>query len=122
MGSAEDLSAGVIGLRARRELSQSALCKLAGVSRDTLSRIERCEADPTLSVIDKLAKAFGVAVSDLFVSDVGDDLPDDAELARLASLGHEGWVDADALMAAMDEASGSGPARYSRAGRPRLVR
>ena len=38
---ARELSVNAIILRARAGLSQTALCELAGISRDTLSRIER---------------------------------------------------------------------------------
>jgi transcriptional regulator with XRE-family HTH domain len=119
---ARELSVNVVLLRARTGLSQMALCKRAGISRDTLSRIERGEADPTLSILEKLATALGVTVPDLFVRELGDDDPDDNELARRAASGREGNVGARALIAAIDEAAGHDPTRYSRAGRPRLVR
>jgi transcriptional regulator with XRE-family HTH domain len=119
---ARELSVNVVLLRARAGLSQVALSKRAGVSRDTLSRIERGEADPTLSVLEKLATALGVTVPDLFVHGVGDDDPDDNELVLRAAAGRERNVGARALIAAIDEAAGHDPARYSRAGRPRLVR
>ena len=96
--------------------------ELAGVSRDTLSRIERGEADPTLSVLEKLAAALGVSVPELFVRDLAEDDPDDAELARRAASGRKGNVGARALIAAVDEAAEYDKARYSRAGRPRVVR
>ena len=41
---------------------------------------------------------------------------------RRAASGREGNVGARALIAAIDEAAGHDPTRYSRAGRPRLVR
>jgi transcriptional regulator with XRE-family HTH domain len=116
-----ELSVSVVLLRARAALSQVALCERAGISRDTLSRVERGEADPTLSVLQKLATALGVSVPDLFVREFGDDNPDDAELARRAASGRKGNTGARALIAAVDEAA-ERAARYSRAGRPRLIR
>jgi transcriptional regulator with XRE-family HTH domain len=115
------VSANVIYLRARAGLSQTALCERARISRDTLSRIERGEADPTLSVLEKIALALDASVGDLFIDDGADD-SDDSALARLAAAGRKGAVSARALIAATDEAAGRKPTRYSAAGRPRLAR
>ena len=119
---ARELSVSVVLLRARAGLSQVALCERARISRDTLSRVERGEADPTLSVLQKLATALGVSVPDLFVREIGEDDPDDAELVRRAASGRIGNIGARALIAAVDEAAGHNAGRYSRAGRPRMVR
>jgi transcriptional regulator with XRE-family HTH domain len=123
---ARELSVNAVILRARAGLSQTALCELAGISRDTLSRIERWEADPTLTVLEKLAAGLGVEFTALFSSEHMQDVEntedaDDDDLLRLAAEGHEGSGDARALLAAIDEAAGYSPERYSQAGRPRMA-
>ena len=51
--------------RERNLLTQAELGVAAGVSRDQVSRIERDEVDPRFSTIRKLARALGVAPSEL---------------------------------------------------------
>jgi transcriptional regulator with XRE-family HTH domain len=120
---ARELSVNTVIFRARAGLSQAALCQRAGISRDTLSRIERGEADPTLTVLEKLAGGLGVPFAALFSSERTPDVEDidDDELLRLATEGHESSGDARVLLAAIDEAAGYSPERYSQAGRPRLT-
>jgi transcriptional regulator with XRE-family HTH domain len=52
-------------LREARGLQQTALAKHAGVSRITLNRIESGVQDPTLSTLERIARALGVRVRDL---------------------------------------------------------
>jgi transcriptional regulator with XRE-family HTH domain len=52
-------------LREKRELSQEALSKKAGVSRGYLARLETGRHDPSLSTLIKIGKALKVKVSDL---------------------------------------------------------
>jgi putative transcriptional regulator len=47
-------------------MNQSELSKLAGVSRQTISLIERGDYNPSVSLALKLAEIFEVAVEDLF--------------------------------------------------------
>jgi transcriptional regulator with XRE-family HTH domain len=119
----ESLRINVIVERARARLSQGELAERAGVSRQTISRIERASTDVGLSVIERIATALGTTVTVLVEPYVPDD-PDDAELERRISAPPEEFIDADAFMAASDEAYGVGPRvrRYSRAGRPSLSR
>jgi transcriptional regulator with XRE-family HTH domain len=51
--------------RLRRRISQDELARTAGVSRVTLGSIERGEHAATVLTYRKLAKAFGVTLSDL---------------------------------------------------------
>jgi transcriptional regulator with XRE-family HTH domain len=53
------------GLRKRRDLTQEHLAQKAGISRTYLARIELGQHDPTLSVLEKLARALGVPVTKL---------------------------------------------------------
>jgi transcriptional regulator with XRE-family HTH domain len=53
-------------LRVRLNLSQEALGLRADVDRTYVGRLERGLENPTIAVLDKLAKAIGVPVSELF--------------------------------------------------------
>ncbi|MCA3623874.1 MAG: helix-turn-helix domain-containing protein [Methylobacterium sp.] len=52
-------------LRAQRGWTLMALAQASGVSRAMISRIERGEASPTAGVIERLATAFGLSMSQL---------------------------------------------------------
>jgi DNA-binding XRE family transcriptional regulator len=52
--------------RERQAVSRMQLAQRAGVSPDHLGRIERCEADPRMSVLLALAVALGTSLRDLF--------------------------------------------------------
>lgn len=52
--------------RARLGLNQSELGKLSGVSRQTISLIERGDYSPSVTLALKLAKICGVKVEDIF--------------------------------------------------------
>jgi transcriptional regulator with XRE-family HTH domain len=121
----EFLRVNLIWERARARISQEELAKRSGVSRPTISRIERASADVGIGVVQRIADALGVSVAKLFDEPIGDDNVDDvsdAELARRLADGPENFVEADALLAAIDEAAGRPRERYSRAGRPPLDR
>ena len=121
----EALRVNVIVGRAKARLSQEALAERAGISRPTVSRIERGIADDVgLDVIQRIADALGYAVSDLFVLPSLSRL-DDAELARRAAASDDEFVEASDVLDAVDEAAGTEPSairRYSRAGRPPVRR
>lgn len=53
------------GLRERRGLTQERLATLAGISRGYLARLETARHDPTLTTLEKLAKALKVKVWEL---------------------------------------------------------
>jgi len=52
--------------RAKLGINQGELGKLAGVSRQTISSIERGEYNPSITLVLKLAEIFGVTVEELF--------------------------------------------------------
>ena len=115
------LAFNVLFQRARLGISQAELAERSSISRTSISRIEGGAADsPGLDVIERIASALGVAIAELFI-ERGDDerTVDDAELARRAAAPRPEFVDARALLDAVDEAAGR---RYSTAGRPRLPR
>ena len=53
-------------LRARDGINQTEMAKLAGVSRQTISLIERGDYSPSVALALKLAKICGVQVEDIF--------------------------------------------------------
>jgi transcriptional regulator with XRE-family HTH domain len=53
-------------LRRSRDWSLDDLAQRTGISRATLSRIERGDTSPTAAVLGRLAAAFGVAMAELF--------------------------------------------------------
>ena len=55
-------------LRARRNLSMEGLAKLSGVSRAMLGQIELGRSVPTINVVWKIARAFGVPFSNLIAA------------------------------------------------------
>ena len=52
-------------LRARRRLTQAALAERAGVHQVTVARLETGRRRPGLAVLQKLAKALDVTITDL---------------------------------------------------------
>jgi XRE family transcriptional regulator, regulator of sulfur utilization len=52
-------------LREARAFSQEELAKRARISRGYLARLETARQDPTLTTLEKLAKALGVKVARL---------------------------------------------------------
>jgi transcriptional regulator with XRE-family HTH domain len=52
-------------LREAREMSQAALATRAKISRGYLIRLEAGRQDPTLGMLERLAKALGVPVKEL---------------------------------------------------------
>lgn len=52
-------------LRTAKEMSQAALAKRAGLSREYVNKIEAGRYDPPLSTLNSLAKALGVPVAEL---------------------------------------------------------
>lgn len=52
--------------RAKLNINQGELGKMAGVSRQTISSIERGEYNPSITLVLKLAVIFEVSVEELF--------------------------------------------------------
>lgn len=52
-------------LRTAKKLSQAALAKRAGFTREYVNKIEAGRYDPPLSTINALARALGVSVGEL---------------------------------------------------------
>ncbi len=54
------------GARAGMDLSQDDLAKLVGVSRQTISAIEKGDYNPTINLCIAICKALGKTLDDLF--------------------------------------------------------
>ena len=52
-------------LRAARGMSQGALAKKADITREYVNKLEAGRYDPTVSVVQRLAKALKVSVAEL---------------------------------------------------------
>jgi transcriptional regulator with XRE-family HTH domain len=52
-------------LREERGMTQQALADKAGISREYLARLEGARHDPTLTMLERLARALRVAVTEL---------------------------------------------------------
>jgi transcriptional regulator with XRE-family HTH domain len=121
----EALRVNVVVERAIARLSQAQLAERAGISRPTLSKIERGAApDISIGIIQRIADALGRSVADLLVPP-----PDmhrvetDEEIAqRMATATAADFVDARVLLAAIAEADATPRKRYSKAGRPPMAR
>ena len=59
------LAANLRRLRTDKSLSQEAFADEAGVHRTYISDLERAARNPTIRIVEVLAKALGVSVSDL---------------------------------------------------------
>ena len=63
--SAKKLAANMKKIRARKHMSQGDICRALGVDRAYISTIESGKQNPTLSTIERIAKALGVSVDEL---------------------------------------------------------
>ncbi len=62
-------------LREFKNLSQKEICAASGVPQGQYSRIENDKVEPSVSTLEKLAKVFGVYVSEFFKSnDINEDI------------------------------------------------
>ena len=121
----EALRVNVVVERAIARLSQAQLAERAGISRPTLSKIERGVApDVSIGIIQRIADALGTSVADLLVPPPDmDRVESDEEIAhRMATATAADFVPARVLLAAIDEADAPPRKRYSNAGRPRVAR
>lgn len=59
--------------RSSQEINQTELGKLAGVSRQTISLIERGDYSPSVTLALKIARIFQVSVEDIFMYEEDED-------------------------------------------------
>ncbi|WP_078394114.1 helix-turn-helix domain-containing protein [Shouchella patagoniensis] len=72
-------------LRTSKGLSMDALAKQVGISKLTLIKIEKGEANPTLSVIWKLSNGLGLPITELLSVDAEVDIARTTESVKMAS-------------------------------------
>jgi transcriptional regulator with XRE-family HTH domain len=121
----EALRVNVVVERAIAQLSQAQLAERAGISRPTLSKIERGAApDVGIGIIQRIADALGKTVADLLEPppDIHHVETDEEIAHRMATATAADFVDADVLFAAIAEADAPARKRYSNAGRRPLAR
>lgn len=80
------LAARIAAERRRRGWSLADLGDHSGVSRSMLSKIERCEASPTATVLLKIASAFGLTLAGLLTTE-------ERAPAKLARADQPTWID-----------------------------
>jgi transcriptional regulator with XRE-family HTH domain len=99
----EALRINLLVLRAKSGFSQAMLAKRTGVSRAIISELEQGRGDARLTTLSRLAKGLDATVSDL-LQPWHPQPPTEDELNRRAHV--DEFIDADALLAALDESDG----------------
>ena len=62
MQAAADFSKAIIAGRLEKDLTQQELSRLTGIPQADISRFERCEGNPSLKTMNKLAAGLGLTV------------------------------------------------------------
>lgn len=101
----EALRVNMIVMRAKVGLSQAELAARSGVALPTIVLLERVAGDVGISAIRQIADALGTTVQGL-LNFTPDDFVGSDELAARASADNGDFVDADALLQAIDESAG----------------
>jgi transcriptional regulator with XRE-family HTH domain len=110
----EALRANVVRKRAQQQLSQADLAKRAAIARATVTKIESGDGNVTIESLEKIAGVLRCNVHQLFAARAA--RANGTELERRAASDRKDFVDAFALLDAVDEAN---EVRYSKAGRKR---
>src|SRR5947199_10674948 len=88
---ASRIAARVRELRSRKRFSLDLLERASGVSRSTISLIERAKCSPTAVILEKLARGLGVALPTLF--DLKDDHASTADPHLSRRKNRVAWTD-----------------------------
>ena len=67
MAASSDVSKAIIAGRLEKNLTQKELSDLTGIPQADISRLERCEGNPSLKTLKRLAKGLGLVVKIEFV-------------------------------------------------------
>jgi len=101
----QNIRENLIVARARARLTQARLADASGVTRQTISDLERGTVNISIDVLDRIARALDIEIRQLFTPPFTGRV-DAAEISRRRALPRSESVDADALFAVLDEASG----------------
>src|SRR6476660_5160428 len=99
-----DLRVNLVVMRARQRLSQDALARAAGVTRQTISKLESGSGNVTVDVLERVARVLECSVHVLFEPVVEVEAISERELARRAKESRTDYVDGFALLDAIEEA------------------
>lgn len=66
MTTAEQLGKAIIELRGKKQVSQETMAYEAGIGRRYMSDLENGKRNPSLDVIERVARYFGISLSELF--------------------------------------------------------
>jgi transcriptional regulator with XRE-family HTH domain len=100
----ENIRANLIVARAQARITQAQLADAASVTRQTISDLERGTVNISVDVLDRISRALDIETGQLFARPFTG-IVDAAEIRRRRALPRSESVDADALFAALDEAS-----------------
>lgn len=64
-GDGNDLGMRIRFMRGQRKLTLDGLAEATGLTKSYLSKVERCQAVPSITTVLKVSQAFGVSVGDL---------------------------------------------------------
>ena len=63
-----DLGEQIKRIRTAKGLSQKEVLNISGLDKAQFSRIENGKTDPSFSTLEKIARAFGISISELFAT------------------------------------------------------
>lgn len=63
-------------LRAKEDISQQELARIAGVRRETIVFLEKGRYNPSLRLAHEIARHFGLPIEQVFLFDEGPSAPD----------------------------------------------
>jgi len=64
-----DVARNIKSIREKKGMSQKELINAVGLGAPMYSRIETGKAEPSLTTLEKIAKALGVQITDFFITD-----------------------------------------------------
>lgn len=68
MHAAAELSKALVGIRTELGLTQKELAKLTGLTQSDISRLESCDANPSLKMLNRIARGLNMQLNIQFVA------------------------------------------------------
>jgi transcriptional regulator with XRE-family HTH domain len=106
----ESIRANLIVARAKARLTQARLADAAGVTRQTISDLERGAVNISIDVLDRIARALNIEVRGLFAPPFTG-VVDAGEIARRRAAPRSEFISARAVHSAIREAQGDAAAQ-----------